>query len=590
MKRKSIILSAVTCFVSFCLLVLGAFAIADPSVQLVGKVSYQTHDAKVLVLGKVNGFVDTDESMVSVDYLPITDKFNPTENQQYVGRQYLSYTSGEGVDNTNDDLKDWEIGDIKFFENADGIKPITISFQVTNLSKYSISAVISFEGLKDESDLTTNYLQRSIKGITNNKVFLEPNCTSEFSITYKVTDKTKNVSGNNFLGMSISFERDFATTEGWEIIADDETMTCTISKYTGTEKNVICPSQITKDGKTYTVTTIGNNERISTYNDQINSFAIPNTVTRISNYAFLNCRAMDHIDIPDSVEFIGNEACYGMSIKSATLSDSMDTLYSAIFMNCQNLVQVTLPKQLKTIVAYAFYGCSSLQEIELPDSVTTMGRQVFYNCKSLKNVTISSGLSAISDRTFSGCSNLQEIELPENVTSLDWDAFAYCSSLKKIVIPNSITWIDETTFNYCSESLEVVKIGEQNQRYSCGNGSNCIVEISTGKLILGCDNTILPTDIEIISITDTAFYHCQNLTEITIPSTVTSIGVDSFSGCPAMASITFLGTTPPTVDSSAFTYCTNLTTIYVQSGYESVYTTAFASIETLKDCSVLTIA
>lgn len=77
------------------------------------------------------------------------------------------------------------------------------------------------------------------------------------------------------------------------------------------------------------------------------------------------------------------------------------------------------------------------------------------------------------------------------------------------------------------------------------------------------------------SISNNAFSGCYELQSIIIPSSVTTIGTYAFAYCSSLASIKFLGTTPPTVsDANAWTDLPTTCTIYVPTGSLTAYTTA----------------
>ena len=78
-----------------------------------------------------------------------------------------------------------------------------------------------------------------------------------------------------------------------------------------------------------------------------------------------------------------------------------------------------------------------------------------------------------------------------------------------------------------------------------------------------------------ISIDNNTFRGCYSLTNITIPSGVTSIGGSAFSSCVGLSEIHFKPSTPPTVSSSnAFTSIPTDCIIYVPTGKLTAYTSA----------------
>ena len=70
---------------------------------------------------------------------------------------------------------------------------------------------------------------------------------------------------------------------------------------------------------------------------------------------------------------------------------------------------------------------------------------------SLTEVIVSEGVKRIDDMGFFGCDTLQKIDLPDSLRTLKSYAFYYCSSLKSISIPEGVTSIcAEYLFYSCS--------------------------------------------------------------------------------------------------------------------------------------------
>lgn len=72
------------------------------------------------------------------------------------------------------------------------------------------------------------------------------------------------------------------------------------------------------------------------------------------------------------------------------------------------------------------------------------------------------------------------------------------------------------------------------------------------------------TLIDDTAIANNQFVICSDMTSVTIPSCITSIGGSAFSGCTSLESITVLATNPPTLGKGAFAN-TNDCPIYVPS-------------------------
>lgn len=145
----------------------------------------------------------------------------------------------------------------------------------------------------------------------------------------------------------------------FEFIPPDNTaVIVTNYKYNGAAADVTIPSRY--QGKP--VTTIGH---AAFFNSAVTSVTIPDSVTSISDEAFINCPKLTNISIPNSVTYIGFSA----------------------FSSCTSLKSITLPSSLSFISGALFLGCSQLTTIHIPVSVTSIGNNAFADCPSLMTVT-----------------------------------------------------------------------------------------------------------------------------------------------------------------------------------------------------------
>ncbi len=337
---------------------------------------------------------------------------------------------------------------------------------------------------------------------------------------------------------------------------------------------------------------------------------IGNSVTSIGGKAFSGCSGLTEVTIGNSVTTIGEEAFIGCSgLTEVTIPESVTSIGVGAFKNCSGLTEITIPNSVTSIGSSAFSGCSGLTEVTIPNSVTLIGNYAFDGCSGLTEVTIPNTVTSIGYSAFKGCSGLTEVTIPESVTLIDNYAFSGCSGLTEVTIPNSVTSIGQYAFNGCSGLTEVTI---PNSVTSIGNSAfwGCIgltkitlpfvgdkphtatdqyqypfgYIFGTSEYTGGTETTqkyhgsspiyttsakyYIPTLLKEVVITGSsyipygAFYGCSKLTSITIPSSVTSVGDEAFSGCSKAKEIVFEGETVPTFGTSVF-YSSNNCPIYV---------------------------
>lgn len=152
-----------------------------------------------------------------------------------------------------------------------------------------------------------------------------------------------------------------------------------------------------------------------------------NGVERISDSAFLYCRKLKTIDLPDSVASIGKKAFSGSGLESITIPDSVHTLEAGAFEECTALSSVTLPDMLENIPANAFKLCKALTDLRFPSSLITIGSLAFSD-SGLRSISLPDTLEVINTSAFSGCADLVGVSIPEGV-KINAMAFHNCTKL-----------------------------------------------------------------------------------------------------------------------------------------------------------------
>ena len=162
------------------------------------------------------------------------------------------------------------------------------------------------------------------------------------------------------------------------ILEDGESVL--VCKYTGDSKKLKVPSHVEYNGKTYTVTEIGGLLGVAQPEDKsriVEEVAIPNTVTRINDCAFIWCASLRRVSIPNSVKYIGKDAFGFCSLEKVVLPDSLEVIGDQAFEYCCYMQITAIPSSVKKIGDRAFFWCGGCLNMEIPDTVTEIGKDAF---------------------------------------------------------------------------------------------------------------------------------------------------------------------------------------------------------------------
>lgn len=244
------------------------------------------------------------------------------------------------------------------------------------------------------------------------------------------------------------------------------------------------------------------------------------TVVGVAAQAFMDCRTVTEITLPESVSRVGEGAFRGCSalrsirvvednayyeVRSGALCsrggellclpagwteteydvpEGVRSIGAYAFFGCASLRRVALPAGVERLGDHAFAGCCDLEAVQLPAVEPQMGEEVFAGCPKLADrdfrtapdgmggcvvtgytghaseVTVPGNIgglrvTAIGEGAFENRFALTRVVLPEGIQTLGRGAFLGCSSLKEVVLPQSLREIGEDCFGYCERLREL---------------------------------------------------------------------------------------------------------------------------------------
>lgn len=322
------------------------------------------------------------------------------------------------------------------------------------------------------------------------------------------------------------------------------------------------------------------------FEDKLTSVSIPNSVTTVSEDAFVNCHNLTHFygkfatedhralivdgvlircgvkgltryDVPYGVRKIargalsGEDGTFDKNYYKYTVGEAtMDkTKWS--------LTRVSLPSTVEEIGELAFSCCYNLEVLNIPASVKKMGENILYGVCSLVSITWDSdckpsntlynnlynsllsiyGKYASADNrclVYNGrlviatMKGLTSYTLPSSVSVVGHQSLINGEMITSLTLPNSVTHIEQDPLEFTFENIQNFY-----GKFATESGSGLVqdgrlIEIAMARLKRGAQQYIdfnIPEGIEVVD--EDVFHMCDNISIIRLPSTIKTIGYNA---------------------------------------------------------------
>ena len=240
----------------------------------------------------------------------------------------------------------------------------------------------------------------------------------------------------------------------------------------------------------------------SNYETKLETIEIPNSInidgelysiTRINKSAFSSSYIKKMV-IPSSMTYIASEALNSCSnMQELTIQDADKELrigknafspnISKFYMGRNIILESWQSEQSGPFYYYSYYSSKSpnLVQVDVSDKVTSIADHLFYRCNQLSMINLPNSLKNIGKEAFYGCSNLTEVILPSSLTSIGAYAFSGCNLTGNIEIPSGINEIPDGCFSGCNANFTIPS-SVKSIGYNSFKGSPSIITINNSDI------------------------------------------------------------------------------------------------------------
>lgn len=453
------------------------------------------------------------------------------------------------------------------------------------------------------------------------------------------------VIGICFFSVPVYADYNIKSTDGDWTYDENSDGTITVTKYNGENETVTVPAEIDGHSVYELDSTFNFNSIVKsiTVSDGIKDLRqtfwgcsnletvnLPDSIENIYRYTFGGCSSLKELQIGKNVSYISGDDYYNSNFEKISV-DEENQYYSTdgvlifdkdktkvVAAPVKDLTTYSIPDSVNEIgeygLAYAKLGNDTLPEslvsiadsglasvgpnnlsLVLPSGVKSIGNSAFVS-SFFKSVKIGKNLEEIGTNVFNSCRYLEEIVIDEENSNFCSDGIAILSKDKSVlydvckynidsyIIPDGVTIIKENAFSYSSYKDITIPDGvETIEGYAFSNMSN-LTSITFPNSVISLGDNVLYWCKSLVDVTLSSgiseipygfMEYCDKIESIQIPSGVTQIDSFAFYNCAALTEIT-LPETLTTINNFAFDGCSNLESITIPESVESIGSDTFS--------------
>lgn len=337
---------------------------------------------------------------------------------------------------------------------------------------------------------------------------------------------------------------------------------------------------------------------IAGYRTDARAVCIPNGIYAIEGEVFKDCIRLEHVEIPESVTYIGERAFWGSGWLKRKKEEETLVIRNHILLDGASASgDVVIPEDVHMISGWAFANCYGLRELTVLNRRLVIEPHTFRNCIYLKGVTIEGvryeleglsvrkdenlppvvreifedalncyktdeagvliectgnitnfalvkGITAIGDGVFQESNLLTYAALTKDVERIGERAFARCKWLASVSHTEGLKEIGAMAFSGCIR-LEMMEFSDSLRVIEKQAFENCTL----------LQEVVLPEGIR--EVPKRAFFRCRSLRWLVLPDSLERIGEEAFAFCDSLQEVV-LPEGLQKIDERGFAWCRKL--------------------------------